>query len=107
MSQPALPMGDKRQKDVGISQTTLQSAKSSKIPILAFRFRTDMLCSEDRFEYLKTYFGKQQFNCKIFDCAGFHSTLTHRLHAVLTGSCGMAREQARSEVLKFFAEKLG
>jgi len=107
LSQPALPMGDNRQKHVGIAQTTLESAKNSNISILAFRFRTDMLCSEDRFEYLETYFGKEQFHGHIFDCAGFHSTLTHRLHAVLTGPCGTAREQARSEVMTFFSEKLG
>lgn len=106
MSQPALPMGEKRQKDVGIAHTTLASAKASKIPILAFRFRTDMLCSEERFAYLETYFGKDQFQGQSFDCAGFHSSLTHRLHAVLTGSCWSAREQARDEVMKFFSKRL-
>jgi dienelactone hydrolase len=102
MSQPALPMGEERQKGVGIAHATLESARASKIPILAFRFRTDMLCSEERFAYLECYFGKNQFNGQSFDCAGFHSTLTHRLHAVLTGSCWTVREQARSEVMSFF-----
>jgi dienelactone hydrolase len=107
MSQPATPFGNSKQNDVGIAHATMQSAKCSKIPILAFRFACDTICTAERFKFLEDYFGTEQFHKHVFDGPpGFHQTLTHRLHAVLTGPFGAVRECARAEAIRFLCDHL-
>jgi dienelactone hydrolase len=107
MSQPALPFGKDRQKNVGIAETTMKTAHDSKIPILAFRFNADSLCTADRFKFLEGYFGTEQFQGRSFDCPGVHGSMNHRLHAVLTGPCRAVREEARHKAVAFLSDKLG
>lgn len=107
MSQPAIPFGKSRQKNVGIAESTMRTAKESGIPILALRFNADTICTADRFEYLKLYFGSEQFQTHAFDCPGAHDGMSHMLHAVLTGPCRTVREEARTGVIRFLSEKLG
>jgi dienelactone hydrolase len=107
LSQPAIPFGKSRQKNVGIAKSTMRAAKESEIPILALRFNADTICTADRFEYLKHYFGSEQFQDHAFDCPGFHHSMSHMLHAVLTGPCRTVREEARTQVIRFLSDKLG
>ena len=105
ISQPALPLGEAHQGNVGISDTTMQMARDSGIPILAFRFGADKICKAARFNFLKCYF-KAQFDGHTFDCPDFHFSVGHTLHAVLTGPCRDVREKARTKVIKFLCEEL-
>jgi dienelactone hydrolase len=107
LSQPALPFGRDKQRDVGLTEETMMMAKESDIPILAFRFKEDTISTCDRFEFLSKYFGTRQFDGHILDGpSGFHQTLTHRLHAVLTGPFGEVRECARRDVIRFLCDHL-
>ncbi len=107
LSQPALPFGQDKQRDVGLTAATMTTAKASGIPILAFRFKDDTISTCDRFEFLAKYFGSPQFDGHTLDGPpGFHQTLTHRLHAVLTGPFGEIREGARRDVIRFLCEHL-
>ncbi len=107
MSQPALPFGGRdKQDDVGVSSATMKSAQDSGTPILAFRFLADTICTGERFKYLQGYFGTQFTGRQLDPPAGFHSSWTHRLHAVLTGPFGDVRAKARGEVIAFMRQRL-
>jgi len=106
LSQPALPLGQSKQSDVGLSESAMADARKSKTPILAFRFAADTLCTASRFNFLESYFGAEQFRPVIFDHCDCEQTITHRCHSVLTGPTEDARNKARATVKKFFDERL-
>ena len=84
----------------------MESARVSKIPMLAFRFAADTVCTACRFRFLEGYFGKEQFRSVTFEHCDCVQTMNHRCHSVLTGTADTARETARRMVKEFFDEKL-
>ena len=108
MSQPALPFGGQnKQESVGVSDASMEAARASGIPILAFRFKCDTIDTAARFSFLAEKFGKQFEGHQLDAPDGFHADWTHRLHAVLTGPFGNVKEQARQRVIAFLKERLG
>jgi dienelactone hydrolase len=106
MSQPALPIGKIHASNTGIARTTIETAQRSQIPILAFRFKKDTLCREDRLQALKALF-PTRFTCHEFDCLDMKMKMSsHNQHAVLTGACVPIRTQARLEAIAFLKDKL-
>jgi dienelactone hydrolase len=106
LSQPALPLFPGEQRAVGISMKTMETAKASGIPILAFRFLQDTISTADRFNFLQDYFGPEQFTGHQWEGPPIHQTLTHRLHAVLTGPFWKVRKEARLEATAFLHRHL-
>src|SRR5579864_3397754 len=106
MSQPALPFGGgEKQKSVGVSDTWMQKAKQSGVPILGLRYVEDTICTCQRFKFLKLHFG-DQFTCLEYQGPKhFHTTFTHRLHAVLTGAFDdEVKKEARAKVIQFLRD---
>lgn len=107
VSQPALPMGKSKQDDVGISAAAMKRAKSSGIPIYGLRFKADPISTPDRMKFLHDYFGEPQFSeYQLETPHDYHETLTHKLHAVLTGPFGASRDEARARVIRFLDANL-
>ncbi len=105
LSQPALPFGKTHQENVGVSESTMEVARTSRTSILGFRFHADTICMDQRFQYLKGFFGPQ-FHCREFDCPDHQMPTSHRLHAVLTGQCTSIREEARGLAFQFLRDNL-
>ena len=106
MSQPALPFGGgEKQRSVGVSDVWLEKAKQSGVPMLGLRYMEDTICTCERFTYLKLRFG-DQFTCLEYHGPDhFKTTLTHRLHAVLTGTFDDAvKKKARATVIGFLRD---
>jgi len=106
LSQPAIPFGSDKQDDVGLCDAVMQTAKGSKIPMLGFRFADDTICTAERFNFLTDYFGVQQFRCITFDHCACGQTMTHRCHAVLTGTTASVRLEARKTAITFLEQML-
>ncbi len=107
LSQPALPFGDKKQHDAGVTQGTMQKAKESRVPILALRFKDDTISTETRYNFLSGFFGPDQFHGQeLPGPPNFKQTWTHRLHAVLTGEFGDIRVNARQTVIDFLQARV-
>jgi dienelactone hydrolase len=104
LSQPALPFN--KQSDDGLSDRTMERARKSKVPMLAFRFAADTICAADRFRFLEFFFGSEQFHPVVFDHCDCAQTMKHRCHAVLTGTTEDARKRARVMVKNFFDTRL-
>ena len=102
LSQPALPISQERQRDVGISPEAMKEAKEERYsdPRLPFQGGTRSRLATD-LEFLQNYFEGQLKPHPLDGPADFHQTWSHRLHAVLTGPFDGIREQARHEAIRF------
>lgn len=122
LCQPTLPFGllaavfglsERDRHDVGLSQTDLDSARASDVPLLALRYLDDWRCPNERMKKLQTLFPGRlaviEIESRHHPVGGHHSTLAGDCDrdafadtvAYLGARLGLAREARDMRLAKF------
>jgi dienelactone hydrolase len=116
LSQPSLPfgVGQKRKRDLGISDTDLARVKERAAAgqcVLGLRFTGDSFVPEARFQRLRDELGDRFIAVEIDSSPGNPHGIRKGAHSVLTEDLvdepGHPTREALDRVLSFFAERLG
>jgi dienelactone hydrolase len=115
LSQPSLPfpVGSKRKRDLGISDTDLAAVKARAATgecVLGLRFTGDSFVPAERFQRLRDELGDRFLAVEIDSSPGNPHGIRKAAHSVLTEDLvdepGHPTRDALDRVLSFFAERL-